>query len=174
MLDRGKPSARGTTSILPFTLVSPSSPLMLQHLWPLSLNHQLLLFCHNTSTFTPGSLFISCLRTRPGSHIVSNSFLQEWLGKQRNENERFGVAQKGQLWLKSLPFLLSSLRFTYTRVLAIFPKETSTISVSFRHPFGIFVAVEVIRKLYDFKIASLRKRRGNRVIKKEFVLKILF
>lgn len=83
-----------------------------------------LLFRRNTSTLTSESLFISCLRTRPGSHIVSHSSASvrtAW-ENSANGNERFGAAEKGQLWLKPLPFSLFP-RFTYACILAIFPKE---------------------------------------------------
>lgn len=128
MLDREKPSARGSTSILPFTLVSPSS-LLTPRATPLTPLRRIaadcsLLFRRNTSTLTPESLFISCLPDTAGfaCSFAFVRFRKNGRGKQRNGNERFGAAEKGQLWLKPFPFS-SSPRFTYAWILTIFPKE---------------------------------------------------
>jgi len=89
------------------------------------------------------------------------------------EMDDLRVAEKGQLLIKvasvlSIPVSLACVFWQY------FQKKTPTTSVPFGHPFGIFVTVEVIRKLYDFTIGSLCEQRENRIIKKELILEIFF
>lgn len=162
MLNRGKPSAWGATSILPFTLVSPSS-LLTPRATPLTSSVESPPPFISPQCFHPytGKLIYFLPPDTPAEFAYSFAFVRSrknGRGKQRNGNERFGAAEKGQLWLKPFPFS-SSTRFTCTWILAIFPKETPTTSVLFKHPLGIFVAKQAIRKLYDF--ASLCGQRGR-------------
>ena len=82
------------------------------------------------------------------------------------------AAEKDQLLIKAasvLPVSVSLARGFWQ----YFQKKRQT-SVPFGHPFGIFVTVEIIRKLYDFAIGSLCEQRENRIIKKELTLEIFF